>query len=223
MRAEVLLRWRAGVADASQRDAVEALRRQAYRAAPEFDWNDERTLAWSAADDAGTVLALWNQGGELVSTTRATVFAALGDAESFLEYSLRGIEIGLPTLVLSRAATAPEQARHGLFALLRQAYLSALMATPIASVIAIVYEGGPRLRSMREAGYEFHAPALGWDSEAVARARPLLALLPRSRFEPALAGVTAGLGERLSGLDAGTTAIADALRARCVQAAQVAR
>ena len=52
-------RYRAGIADPTQRETVEALRRAAYRQAAEFDWNDEATLGWSAADDAGTVLALW--------------------------------------------------------------------------------------------------------------------------------------------------------------------
>jgi hypothetical protein len=53
-------RYRVGIADPTQRQAVEALRRAAYRQANEFDWNDEATLGWSAADDAGTVLALWD-------------------------------------------------------------------------------------------------------------------------------------------------------------------
>ena len=219
-RSEIVTAWRyrVGIADPSQREAVEALRRAAYRQAAEFDWNDEATLGWSAADDAGTVLALWDAHGALLSTTRATVFAGIGEAEAFLEYSLAGIPIVTPTLVLSRVATAPDAARHGLFALLRYAYLSALASTPIASVTAIVYEGAPHIGSMRESGYDFFEPRAGWDTEAVARTRPLLAVLPRQRFERALGVRTAALAGRLAGVHVETALIAAALRSRCAAA-----
>jgi hypothetical protein len=208
-------RYRVGIADPTQRQAVEALRRAAYRQANEFDWNDEATLGWSAADDAGTVLALWDAQGALLSTTRASVFLSLGEAEASLEYSLAGIDIATPTLVLSRVATAPVAARNGLFALLRYAYLSALVLTPIGSVIAIVYEGAPHIGSMRESGYDFFEPHAGWDTEAVARTRPMLAVLPRSRFERALSVRSAALAGQLDGVRVESALLAAALSARC--------
>ena len=81
-----------------------------------------------------------------------------GAAEAFLEYSLAGIDVPSPTLLLSRAATAPESARNGLFALLRFAYLSALPATPVGSVIAVVHEGAAQTTSVRECGCRFFVP-----------------------------------------------------------------
>ena len=208
-------RYRIGIASPAERDAVEALRCGAYRQAAEFVWNDEATLGWTAADDAGTVLALWDASGALLSTMRASVFAATGAAEAFLEYSLDDVDIPTPTLVLSRAATAPDAARHGLYALLRYAYLSALPLTPILSVIAIVYEGAGQTRSMRGSGYDFFEPRSGWDTEAVARVRPLLAVLPRARFAHALGVRSAALLGRLDGVQIDSTAIAAALRAHC--------
>lgn len=216
-------RYRIGVAGSTDRAAVESVRRAAYRQAREFDWNDEAMLAWSSDDEAATVLALWDDQGALLSTVRATVFASVGQAEAFLEYSLSGIDITTPGLVLSRAATAPSAARQGLNALLRHAYLSALAATPIGSVIAIVYEGGPRLESLRAAGYDFFEPRAGWDSEALARTRALLAWLPRQRLERALDVMSQALAGRLEGVHVETASIAHALRAQCTVRGEAVR
>jgi hypothetical protein len=207
--------FRVGLADSTQRSAVAALRRAAYREAAQFEWNDESTLDWSAADDSGTVLAVWDATGSLLSTIRASVFSGASTVEAFLEYSLAGINVPGPTLVLSRAATAPDAAHHGLFALLRLAYLSALPATPINSVIAVVYEGAPHSGFMRQCGYEFFEPQDTWDTEAVAHARPLLAVLPRAQFEHSLGMRRAALEGRLGGVQFDLAAIAESLCARC--------
>ncbi len=208
-------RYRIGVVEPTERDALAALRCASYAQAPEFDWNDEATLRWSAADDAGVVLALWDDQGAMLSTLRASVFTAAAAAEAHLEYSLAGIDVPTPTLVLSRAATRPDAARHGLFAWLRHAYLHALAATPIASVIAIVYKGGPRLAAMRGVGYELFEPRSGWDTEALARMQPLLALLPSARFASALGAAATAVAGRLDAVHIESAAIAAALRARC--------
>jgi hypothetical protein len=207
--------FQVGVADTTQREAVTALRRAAYRGATQFDWNDESTLDWSTADDTGTVLAVWDTAGSLLSTIRASVFADASAAEAFLEYSLAGINVPGPALVLSRAATAPAAAHHGLFALLRYAYLSALPATPVSSVIAIVYEGAPHSGFMRECGYSFFEPQAAWDSEAVARARPLLAVLPRMQFAHSLSMRRAALLGHLDSVQFDVAAIAQSLRLGC--------
>ena len=212
------MRLRVGIADVTQRLELAALRRAAYRAAAQFEWNDERTLDWTAADDTGTVLAVWNPAGVLLSTLRASVFSGAGAAEAFLEYSLAGVDVPSPTLVLSRAATAPHAARHGLFALLRCAYLSALPATPVSSVIAIAYEGAPQTASMRECGYRFFVPQAAWDTEAVARTRPMLAVLPRAQFAHSLAMRRAALAQRLEGVEIDVAGIAAALRRGCTAA-----
>lgn len=211
-------RYRIGVANITQGDAVEALRRAAYLGAVQFEWNDAATLGWSAADDTGTVLAAWNADGALVSTLRASVFDHAAQAEAFLEYSLEGVDVPAPMLVLSRAATAPEAAKSGLFALLRYAYLSALPATPVRSVVAIVYEGAGHSLSMRDSGYEFFEPRAGWDTEARARTRPLLAVLPQARFAHSLQTRAAALAGKTDGVQIDVGAIAAALNAQCAAA-----
>ncbi len=210
--------YRIGVAGSAYRAAVESVRRSAYRQAREFRWNDEALLAWSEVDDVSTVLGVWDAGAALLSTVRATVLASVGQAEAFLEYSLSGIGIAAPILVLSRAATAPSAARHGLNTLLRHAYLAGAAATPVRSVITLVYEGGPRLASMRAAGYEFFEPRTSWDTEAVARTRPLLAVLPGQRLLGAPGALHDAIAPRAEGVHVETAAIAAALRSQCAVA-----
>ena len=201
-------RYRVGVAGRAQRAGVEAVRRAAYRQATEFDWNDEALLAWSNADDEGTVIALWDRQGEALSTVRASVFAELGPAEQLLEYSLAGIDVRTPVLVLSRAATHPSVARQGLNSVVRYAYLAAAAVARIECVVTLVYDGGPRLRSMREAGFVFSQPRAGWDTEAVARTQPLLASLPRRRIDGALRTISLAIGDRLAEVCVDTASIA---------------
>ena len=213
--------WRVGVADAAQPGvvaAVEAVRLAAYTGAPEFRWRDAATLAWSAADDAGTVLGIWDARGRLQSTLRASVFHGRGAAQDFLEYTLDGVDLAWPSLVFSRAATHPDAARQGLFALMRQAYLAALPATPLQSLLALVYEGGPRLRAMQDAGYRLVVPQSGWDSEALALVQPLLAVLPRAQFARALDVASTALLGRDETVQVDTAGIAAAFSRRCHRA-----
>ncbi len=212
-------RLRIGVANVTQRDAVENLRRRAYRGAAQFEWNDEATLGWTADDDTGTVLALWDAHGALLSTTRASVFSHVAHAQAFLEYSLEGIDPPTPMLVISRVATLPEAARSGLFALLRYAYLSALPATAVRSLIAVVYEGAAHSASMRECGYEFFEPRAGWDTEARARTRPMLAVLAQAQFAHALQARAAALAGKTADVLIDTAAIAAAINAQWAPAA----
>jgi hypothetical protein len=99
---------------------------------------------------------------------------------------------------------------------MRLAYLSALPATPLQSLLAVVYEGGPRLRAMQAAGYQLAPPRAGWDSEAVAHTQPLLAVLPRAQFGRALDTVATGLLDRRAQVQIDSTAIAAAFSARCL-------
>jgi hypothetical protein len=209
-------RYRIGIADAHDREAIGQLRRAAFRRATEFNWLDEAMLDWSVDDDASTVIALSDRSGTPLSTVRATVFGELHEAERFLEYSLAGMPIALPTLVNSRAATAPEHARHGLLALVRYACLSAAATSPVRSVITIVYEGAPRLAMMREAGYQFIKPRESWDSEAVAHTQPLLALLPHERLAGAVRCFGAMLARQLDEVQINLEAIADGIRSQGV-------
>jgi hypothetical protein len=190
--------FRIGVARREDRAGVEAVRRAAYRKAREFSWNDEALLQWGDADDAATVLAGWDVQGNVLSTVRCSVLPTLAQAEAFLEYSLADVDIAAPALVLSRAATTPEAARQGLNSLLRYAYLhGAAACEPIASVMTIVYDGGPRLNAMREAGYDFCVPRANWDTEAVTHTQALLASMPRRRLPRALTQLAQALAEPL--------------------------
>lgn len=193
----VLDSLRIGVVERSQRAAVGALRRAASGHTPEFTRRQEGRLDWSHADDDGTVIGIWNAENELLTTLRMTTVNRLDDAQRLLEYSLEGIPADVPVLVLSRAATVPHVAGLGLSALVRWAYLRTIRDSELAGVLSVAYEGGPRVRSMREAGYEFHAPFAAWDGEAATHVRPLIAWLPKVRFDRALSVVRMTVAEWL--------------------------
>lgn len=222
--------YRVGVVPATQAPAVFALRRAAYRQATEFQWRDEALLRWCAADDAGTVLGLWDDQGQLLSTLRASVLVSRQAVAQFLEYALQGQVLPVsplrPCLVFSRAATWPSHSRQGLFVLMRLAYLQAVRHTVVDSLCAVVYEGGPRLRAMRDAGYSLRVPKAGWDSEARALTQPLLAVLRRARFERALQRVQQELAARPGGappLQVDLPALVASLQRSAAQAALLAR
>lgn len=204
-----------GVAGPAQRTGVVAVRRAAFRRATEFDWKDEALLAWGPVDDDSTVIALSDAAGRVLSTVRATVFADVAHAEQFLEYSLDGMGVATPVQVLSRAATHPEVVRHGLNSVVRYAYLAAAALAPIECAVTLVYDGGPRLRSMREAGFDLIEPRAGWDTEAVARTRPLMAVMPRARIEGALRTIACAIAPTLAETTVDAAGIAQGLRAQC--------
>jgi hypothetical protein len=196
--------------DAQQRQAVVQLRRDAYRGATEFRWHGPATLAWSTADDEGLVLGLWS-GPALLSTLRLSVFTRAATAERFLEHALAGVGALWPALVLSRAATAPGHGRHGLMAMLRWAYLHALPEGHLRSVLAVVYEDAPRLRSMQSVGYTFTVPGTSWDSEASALKPPLIAHLGAASWPAARAAALQLVERALPLLDCDGPALEDAL------------
>jgi len=210
-------RYTVGVAGPAHRAGVEGVRVAAFRRATEFHWKDEALLAWGPADDEGTVIALWDAQGQVLSTVRASIFASTALAEQFLEYSLAGMGTATPLLVLSRAATRPEVARQGLNSVVRYAYLAAAALAPVECVVTLVYDGGPRLRSMREAGFDLIEPAAGWDTEAIARTRPLMAVMPRGRIDQALRSISGAIAERLAETTVDAAAIAQGLRMQCLR------
>jgi hypothetical protein len=222
--------YRVGLLLADQAQAVFELRRAAYRQAAEFQWHDEHRLRWCADDDTGTVLGLWNAQGRLLSTLRASVLVSRQAVAQFLEYSLQGQVLPVsplrPCLVFSRAATWPSHARHGLFVLMRLAYLQAVQHTAVDSLCAVVYEGGPRLRAMRAAGYSLRVPQGAWDSEARALSQPLLAVLRRPQFHRACQHVQQALAARPGGappLQVDLPAMVASLQRSAAQAALSAR
>jgi hypothetical protein len=212
--------------DPKQRAAVERLRRRACVAAPELRRADPATLGWSDADERGVVLGLWagaGSGGDtpvLLSTLRLSVLARAAAAEVFLQHALGGVGVRWPALVLSGCATEPGSGGHGLMAMLRWAYLHALPDGHLRSVLAVVYEDAPRLRSMQAVGYTLTVPTSSWDSEASALRAPLVAHLAAAHFDAARAAASRLVLSALPLLQVQRTEIADALLCLSLQAAQ---
>lgn len=184
-------RWSLGVVrQAADQQAVVAVRRAAFAQAQQFRWLDLRALAWGADDEQATVLGLWDAGGVLSATVRATVLPSAQAAQAVIAYDIDTLNLPGPLLLLTRAATHPQGQCRGSNALLRCAYLGAMlhtdMHTHLRCVITQVYDHAPRLRAMRQAGFELTPLLRGWDSEAQAQTQPLLAWMLRARVEAGL-------------------------------------
>ena len=172
-------------ADQQHAAAVEQLRIGAYRAAPEFQLCDERSLYWGSEDTEAIVLAVWHD-DVIVSTIRGNLVRDRAQAEHFLECDLADIPVSYPALLLGRAATAATFARHGLHSLLRYVLIRAARDCAIACVTGIVIDGAPRTRLMHRLGYEYFAPQRTWSPMFIPNTRALIAVLSRMSFATAL-------------------------------------
>lgn len=184
--------WSLGVVrDPADQRAVGEVRRAAFAQAQEFTWLDPRALDWGPDDEQATVLGLWDAGGSVLATVRATVLRSAQAAQAVIAYDIDALPLPGPLMLLTRAATHPQGQCRGANALLRVAYLSALLRTDLRCVITQVYDHAPRLRTMRQAGFELTPLHRGWDAEAQSRTQPLLAWMHRERVDAGLRAIAA--------------------------------
>lgn len=178
--------------------ALNELRTREYSTAREFEVLRPDLLEWDEHDDKGAIVGVWC-GERMVATMRALVVADRATAESLMTCSVDLDDAHFPALVLGRGATAHSHRGHGLNSLLRVHFLRACLdeggtlpgELPVASALGLAYEGAPRLRLMRELGYDLHRPEHVWDPEARELTPALLAVLPRTFFPSALTRLTA--------------------------------
>jgi hypothetical protein len=192
------LSWSLGVVrEPADRQAVAAVRRAAFAQAQQFRWLDLRALAWGPEDERATVLGLWDGAGVLCATVRASVLPSSRAAQAVIAYDIESLNLPGPLMLLTRAATHPQGQCRGANALLRCAYLEALLRTDLRCVITQVYDHAPRLRAMRQAGFELSPLTRGWDDEAQAQTQPLLAWMLRERVEAGLQAIRVEQSEAL--------------------------
>ena len=206
------------VREAVDRQAVVAVRQLAFAQAREFVWHDQQALAWGPDDEQATVLALWDADAGLSATVRAHVLPSAQVAQAVIGYPIEHLPLPGPLLLLTRAATHPKGQCRGANALLRVAYLSALLRTELRCVITQVYDHAPRLRAMQQAGFELTPLSRGWDSEARARTQPLLAWMTRERVDAGLRALLVEHAVALRHTVIDVPAIAAALQVQCMTA-----
>jgi hypothetical protein len=194
-------RYRVSVVTFAHAVALLELRLLAFSKSPQFVWRDPAKLGWTPTDDEAVVFGVWCA-GRLVATSRVYLRANRAQAEQAIEYDLTELPPErFPCLIAGRSATHPEHANIGLSGVLRLAMIESLLgplAYPIRSILAVVYDGAPRVRSLRMAGYDCFACARHWDSEATAQVPPLLVNLAASNFRAALVATKDSFGELLT-------------------------
>ncbi len=172
------------------------LRQACYRTSPSFSWFDEQALEWNDTDRGAVVLAVAIE-GRIVATTRATSRPDQASVEAFMGYSIANVPPRFPALIAGRSATDPGHARLGLTAVMRHAIVRQAMRLRLPSIIGVVYESAPRVRSMVVHGYEPYACPRHWDPEAVLRAEPIIISMPAGAYPKSLAAIESGSSEVL--------------------------
>jgi hypothetical protein len=171
------------LARCADREAINRLRVEEYRRAPEFTLLNEAALLWDGADAGRVVLSAW-EGLSCVATMQAEVADDAAQAATILGVSLPPLADVYPALVLTRAATDREYSQSGLNSALRRHALSA--ASALRSAIGVVYEGAPRSNVLKRIGYELLPLTDAWTA-ALHPIRPgQLAVLHGQRFPEAV-------------------------------------
>lgn len=182
-------RYRVSIVNAGDATELHALRSLAFTNSPQFVWHDPAKLGWSAIDEEALIFGAWS-GARLVSTMRVYLRTSRALAQHALEHDLAAVPADrFPCLIAGRSATAPEHVSSGLSGVLRVAMLQSLLklsAQPVRSILAVVYDGAPRVRSLGRAGFDRFACAHSWDSEATPLAPPRLVNLAVANFPEAL-------------------------------------
>lgn len=183
----------------SNRDAAELfeLRLTCYRASRDFEWLDDSTLDWTDTDETALVFGIRDANGTLISTSRFAAATSHDEAEDHFHYSMSGVPARYPALLGTRACTAAPFVRHGMTNLVRHVTLQNVIRLRLSAILAIVYDGAPRVRSMLEAGYECYPVTHHWDREARLLSAPLALSLPSDAFGRAQQWVVANAGDML--------------------------
>lgn len=148
-------------ANASDRSQIEDLRMREYARAGGFAL-DLETLRWKESDDESFVMVA-RRGDKFVSTMRGEVIEDLNVLEQKLECPWTfPLELNMPVLLLSRAATSSEERTSGLNLALRYHFLRFARARGIRFVVGTFVTGSPRENSLRAMGYQFFVNELGW-------------------------------------------------------------
>jgi hypothetical protein len=185
----------------NQASSLVALRKRCYQLSKSFEWFDEKALEWSDEDENAVVLGVLSDSGELLSTVRLNVKLDRAATEKALMYSTANIPSRFPTMIGSRSATLPEQAKHGLAGVMRWHVVQQAKRLHMQSISGVVYDDAPRVRSMLVQGYEFYDAPNHWDSEARLRAHPILINMPAANFDAAMATIHEQLGAQISATD----------------------
>ncbi len=178
---------------------VEDLRRQEYARASGFAV-DLTTLGWKSSDDESFILVA-EEDGEVISTMRGEFIDDLAMLERKLECPWDfPMDLNLPVLLLSRAATTSQSRAKGLNLVLRYWFLRFAIARGAGAVVGTFVSGSPREATLKKMGYQFFENKLGWQQSTYRSLRPVqvVALDLATTAEQALSYCLEIAGESIS-------------------------
>ncbi len=176
---------------------IEKLRKQEYAKASGYSL-DLNTLRWSISDSQSFVMVAKDD-HTIISTMRGEIIADASLLEKKLECPWDfPMPLQLPTMLLSRAATAKSHQSQGLNLILRLQFLKLAQHYQIPTVIGTFVSGSPRQNTLLEMGYRFFENTLGWQQSTYRSHRPVIvaALDMKTNGERAINYCLEKLGER---------------------------
>jgi len=186
-----------GIAKHEDADEISKLRISSYQEAKEFRLLLPQALVWDPEDRRLVVITARDRLGSILSTTQGMLLSSRTDAERTIGVSVSLDATHFPALLIGRGATVRSHGRSGLHSVLRWHFLRAASEANINAVLGLVYESAPRVKLMRELGYQMHVPERVWDPEVEVVRPALLAVLPRLAFSSALARLTEIVGSTI--------------------------
>lgn len=147
--------------DRRSKNEIDSLRMKAYQEASGFTL-DINTLEWKSSDDDSYVMVA-ESGNRFISTMRGEVISDHGLLEKKLECPWHfDLELDMPILLLSRAATLSSYRSLGLNLILRYWFLRFAMTHQIRFVLGTFVAGSPREKTLAAMGYQFFENKHGW-------------------------------------------------------------
>jgi hypothetical protein len=160
-------------ANEENKTEIENLRQQEYAQAKGYSL-DLNTLRWSSSDSQSFVMAARDR-HETVATMRGEIITDQTLLEKKLECPWDfPIDLKLPVLLLSRAATLKSHQSQGLNLILRYWFLKLAVHHKIPMVIGTFVTGSPRQNTLQEMGYQFFENTLGWQQSTYRSHRPVI-------------------------------------------------
>jgi len=162
--------------DHGAKEKIDHLRIQEYAKADGFAL-DLNTLRWRESDNQSFVMVA-GEPNAFLSTMRGEVIDDISVLEKKLECPWNfPVQLELPILLLSRAATSTTMRSSGLNLVLRYWFIRFAIEKGIPFIAGTFVTGSPREKSLREMGYQFFENPLGWQQSTYRSLRPVAVVL----------------------------------------------
>lgn len=187
------------IADQNDAEALNELRRKAYRNANGHKMSDESVLDWNETDEQSAIILVANAEDQLVSSVRTLPLFDQHAMEQKFDIRLQE-QVPLPTVAVDRACTDPAYRMLGFTGVNRLILIEACRRIGFASISLTMNDSASRLGFLKAAGYMVEEADLSHrstDSEYVNSGGVMYCQLNASNFDHAIEYSKDQLGDSL--------------------------